>query len=492
MTQGQYKLVIVGSGFAGLGLAYKLKKAGIDDFIILEKADGVGGTWRHNTYPGAECDIASSLYSYSFAPNPGWDFKWSKQPQILSYIESFAEENNLNCHVKFGQTVKSAKYSKGHWSVNTEEGETYECQFFVSAIGQLHHPSIPNFKDKESFEGPNFHSAQWDHSVDLQGKNVGVIGVGASAAQLIPEVAKIAKHLTVYQRSPNWIINKHDRPYSRFEKWLAKKLPFMAKLYRGGLWCQGEFFIWPVIKGAKIRGALVRGLNALEIKAHVKDPEKRAKLKPNYPVGAKRILLSDTYYKAIGRDNVTLETDGISRIEKDGIQTKTGKIHAHDVIVYATGFYTNPFLKEIDVRGKGGVKLREHWKDGAFAYLGVTTSGFPNMFILYGPNTNTGHTSIIYKLEAQFEHILKLMAKTAGGTVSVKEAAEAAYNIEAQDKLSKLAWAKIDASWYKDGTRVTNNWHGGSTEFKRRLENPIYEHFSFSHPISDKDAVEQN
>lgn len=490
MSQHRYKLVIVGAGFAGLGLAYRLKKAGIDDFIILEKADGVGGTWRHNTYPGAECDIASSLYSYSFAPNPAWDFKWSKQPQILGYIESFVQDNDLYRHIKFNQSVKSADYEGGRWTINTQDGGKYNSQFFVSAIGQLHHPSIPAFDGKADFEGPSFHSAEWDHSVDLSDKNVAVIGVGASAAQLIPEVAKVAQHLTVYQRSSNWIINKHDRPYSRFEKWLARKLPFMAKLYRGGLWCQGEYFIWPVIKGAKLRGALVRGLNALEIRAHVKDPDKRARLKPDYPVGAKRILLSDTYYKAIGRENVTLETGGIARIQKKTIQTKTDIIHPHDVIVYATGFHTNPFLKEIEVRGNGGEDLREHWKDGAFAYLGVTTSGFPNMFMLYGPNTNTGHTSIIYKLEAQFEHILKLISKAGEGVVSVNEPAEAAYNKEAQEKLSKLAWAKIDASWYKDGTRVTNNWHGGSIEFKRRLQNPIYAHFTFSHPISDKITAE--
>jgi len=488
MPKNSQRLVIVGTGFAGLGLAYKLKQAGIDDFLILEKSDGVGGTWRHNTYPGAECDIASSLYSYSFAPNPGWDFKWSKQPQILSYIESFAEDNDLYTHIKFSKTVKSAHFKDGRWSVDTDDGEVYDCQFFVSAIGQLHHPSVPNFKGRDLFKGPSFHSAEWDHTVDLRSKNVGVIGVGASAAQLIPEVAKIANHLTVYQRSPNWIINKHDRPYSRFEKWLARKLPFMAKLYRGGLWCQGEFLIWPVIKGAKLRGALIRGLNALEIKAHVKDPKKRAKLRPDYPVGAKRILLSDKYYAAIGRENVTLETDGIEEIQETGILTQAGAQHPHDVIVYATGFYTNPFLKEIEVRGMGGADLREHWKDGAFAYLGVTTAGFPNMFMLYGPNTNTGHTSIVYKLEAQFEHILKLIAKTGPGMVEINEEAETAYNIEAQDKLSKLAWAKIDASWYKDGARVTNNWHGGSVEFKRRLESPIFEHFIFSHPIPDKTA----
>ena len=483
------RLVIVGTGFAGLGLAAKLREQGIEDFIILEKSDGVGGTWRHNTYPGAECDIASMLYSFSFAPNPAWDFKWAKQPQILDYLENFAKTRDLYRHVKFGQTVTSAEYHEGRWTVKTAEGDAYNCQFFISAIGQLHHPATPEFKGKDIFTGPSFHSAEWEHDVDLSGKNVAVIGVGASAAQLIPEVAKIAKRLTVYQRSPNWIINKHDRPYSKAEKWLASKLPFMARLYRGGLWCQGEFIIWPTIKGSKWRRALIRKLNAMEIKKHVKDPDKRAKLTPDYPVGAKRILLSDKYYAGIGRENVSLETDGIAEIKKGGIQTVGDTLHTHDVIIYATGFHTNPFLKEIDVRGENGADLREHWKSGAFAYLGVTTSGFPNMFMLYGPNTNTGHTSIVYKLEAQFEHILRLIDKTGAGIVEVDSDAEAAYNLEAQEKLSKLAWAKIEASWYKDGTRVTNNWHGGSLEFKRRLENPIYEHFTFSHPLSDKEII---
>ena len=195
------------------------------------------------------CDIPSALYSYSFAPNPTWEFKWAKQPQILKYIQDFAAQQDLYRHIKFGQSVTSAKYNNGGWTIKTKSGETYECQFFVSAIGQLHVPSFPNFKGRNAFKGVSFHSAQWDHSVELKNKNIGVIGVGASAAQLIPEVAQMAKHLTVYQRSPNWIINKGDRPYTRLEKWVAKYIPSIAKLYRKGLWMQGEYVIWPIIKG---------------------------------------------------------------------------------------------------------------------------------------------------------------------------------------------------------------------------------------------------
>ncbi len=479
-----HKTIIIGAGFGGLCLAAKLREQGDEDFIILEKADGVGGTWRDNTYPGAECDIASALYSYSFAPNPTWEFKWAKQPQILKYLQDFAKDRDLIRHIKFGETVSGAAYDDGRWTVSTVSGGGYDCQFFVSAIGQLHNPSIPGFKGRGNFTGPSFHSAQWDHGVDLTGKNVAVIGVGASAAQLIPEVAKIAKHLTVYQRSANWIINKGDRPYTRFEKWLSKYIPATAKLYRGGLWFVGEYGVWPIIKGAPLLSKLARSAVMKEMKSYIKDPELQARLTPDYPIGAKRILFSDSFYPAMARDNVTLETDGISAIQSGGIKTGVGAVLPHDVIIYATGFYSNPFLKEIVVRGKA-ITLREHWKDGAFAYLGVSTAGFPNMFMLYGPNTNSGHSSIVYKLEAQVQHILKLMAKTGAGVVEVKSEPEATYNGEAQGKLSKLAWAKIDASWYKDGDRITNNWHGSSREFKRRLENPIYAHFDFRHSPSD-------
>ena len=488
MPQEKYKIVIVGTGFGGLCLAAKLREQGIEDFIILEKAGGVGGTWRENTYPGAECDIPSALYSYSFAPNPTWEFKWAKQPQILKYLQDFAQGRDLLRHVKFGTMVTGADYENGRWTVKTKSGENYDCQFFVSAIGQLHVPSIPNFKGKETFKGPSFHSAQWDHCVDLNDKNIGVIGVGASAAQLIPEVAKLAKSLTIYQRSPNWVVNKGDRPYLRIEKWIAKHIPAIAKLYRKGLWMQGEYVIWPIIQGAKIRSKIAKWWAIREMKLYIKDPELQAKLIPEYPIGAKRILFSDVYYPALARENVTVETDPIGEITQDGVETKTGTYYPHDILIYATGFYSNPFLKEIDVRGENKLSLKEHWKDGAFAYLGVTTSSFPNMFMLYGPNTNSGHTSIVDKLEHQVTHILKLIEKTGGGVIAVKGEPEEAFNIDAQARLRALTWDKIEASWYKDGDRITNNWPGGAPEFKRRLGNPIWEHFDISHPLSDNSA----
>ena len=459
-------------------MAHKLKQAGLDDLLILEKADEVGGTWRDNTYLGAECDIPSALYSYSFAQNPTWEYKWAKQPQILNYLKQFATDYDLRRHIRFGTKVLGASYSETDktWTVQTNQGDL-TCRFLVSAVGQLHHPKWPNISGRDGFKGHSFHSAQWDHSVDLSGKNVAVIGVGASAIQLIPEVAKLAGRLSVYQRSANWVVDKEDRPYTRFEKWVAKRMPWIANLYRFGLWCQGEYLIYPVIKGAPIRAALMRAKSRWDMQKFIKDKALQTKLTPDFPIGAKRILFSDTYFEAIARDNVDLITDDIDNISETGIRTVDGAQRDHDVIIYATGFYANPFLKELDIKGTGGRTLKEHWQNGAYAYLGVMTHGFPNLFFLYGPNTNTGHTSIVFKLEQEVGYIVQLIQKAGDGAICVAQETEQKFSDEMQERLSKLAWAKVEASWYKDGEKIPNNWPGSSIEFKRRLKTPIWDHF---------------
>ena len=462
-------------------MAHKLKQAGLDDLIILEKADAVGGTWRENTYLGAECDIPSALYSYSFAQNPTWEYKWAKQPQILNYLNQFATDYDLIRHIRFGTKVLGASYdeAKNIWTVQTDQGDL-TCRFLVSGVGQLHHPKWPNIAGREEFTGHSFHSAQWDHAVDLAGKNVAVIGVGASAIQLIPEVAKLAGRLTVYQRTPNWVVDKEDRPYSRIEKWMAKRLPWIANLYRFGLWCQGEFLIYPVIKGAPIRSALMRAKSRWDMKKFIKDETLQKILTPDFPIGAKRILFSDTYFEAIARDNVELITDDIGNIDDTGIRTADGQHRKYDVIIYATGFYSNPFLKELDIQGMNGRTLKTHWQNGAYAYLGVMTHGFPNLFFLYGPNTNTGHTSIVFKLEQEVGYIVQLIQKAGAGAIAVDQETELEFSAEMQERLSKLAWAKVEASWYKDGEKIPNNWPGSSVEFKRRLKTPIWDHFKIT------------
>lgn len=479
MGAENFQTIIIGTGFAGLGLAAKMREAGETDFVLLEKADAIGGTWRENTYPGAECDVPSALYSYSFAPNPTWDFKWAKQAQILQYINDFADNFGLREHIRHGQKVLSAYWDGEQWRVTLEGGATLTARYLVSGIGQLHHPRIPDFDGAETYNGPAFHTARWDHNVPIEGGNIAVIGNAASAIQLIPEVAKVAKKLTIYHRSPNWIIDKGDRPYSGFEKWLGKVFPPLAKFYRGYIWATGEYVLWPAIRGKKLQSAILKFQHNKKLKeAFPDDPEMHEKLTPDYPIGARRILLTDKYIPALAQDNVELVFEPIKRLTKAGIEAG-GEERPHDAIVYATGFHTNPFLKDIDVIGKDGVSLRERWKEGAEAYLGVMTAGFPNLFMLYGPNTNTGHTSIVYKLEQQFQMILKLMAEAKGETIAVKAEAEAGYNAEVQTRLRETAWDRVEASWYKDGEKVTNNWPGSAREFKQRLNNPIFDHFEF-------------
>ncbi|MEL6686661.1 MAG: NAD(P)/FAD-dependent oxidoreductase [Pseudomonadota bacterium] len=480
MGSDRFETIIIGTGFAGLGLAAKLKEDGRDNFILLEKADTIGGTWRENTYPGAECDVPSALYSYSFAPNPTWDFKWAKQKQILQYINDFADDFDLRPHIRHGAKVSSAKWMGDQWQVTLESGEFLQSRFLVSGIGQLHHPKVPEFEGFDDYEGPAFHTARWDHSVDLEGKNIACVGNAASAIQLIPEVAKVAGKLTVYHRSPNWIIDKGDRPYSALEKWIGKAIPAFAKLYRGSIWASGEYGLWPAIQGKSLQSWLFKKQHEKKLQENFPDdPEMHEKLTPDYPVGARRILLSDNYIPALARDNVEVVFEPIERFTKAGIVAACQE-RQHDAIALATGFITNPFLMQVDVTGEEGLSIRDRWADGAEAYLGVMTSGFPNFFMLYGPNTNTGHTSIVYKLEQQFVMIRKLMEKARVGTVRVNAKAEAEYNQEVQTRLRETAWDKIEASWYKDGEKVTNNWPGSSREFKKRLTNPIFDHFEFA------------
>lgn len=461
-------------------MGVKLKEEGETDFIILEKSEGVGGTWRENSYPGAGCDIPSALYSYSFARKYDWAEKWAKQPEILAYIEKCADDFGLRSHLKFNAAVKSAVFKDKLWHVTLESGEILTCQFLISAIGQLHHPKIPDFKGIETFKGHAFHAARWDHSVDLSDKNIAVIGNAASAVQLIPEVAKQAKNLTVYHRSANWVVGKEKLPFWSVERLMGPLFKKFGNFDRFQTWALGEFGLWRMIKGDALTAWMGRRWFCKNLKSAVTDKALQAKLTPDYPIGAKRVLLSDDFFPALIRDNVDLVFEGVEAFTQNGITDTQNKNRDHDIVVFATGFHTNPFLKEIDVRGEGNVSLKEKWKDGAYAYNGTMTSGFPNLFILYGPNTNTGHSSIIFKLEQQVGYTLQLIKRAGNGQMDVKAEVETRYNQIVQKRLSKLAWAKVEDSWYKDGERVTNNWPGSSWEFKRKIARPDWSAFEVS------------
>lgn len=346
MSTEKYTSIIIGTGFSGIAMAIKLKEQGIENFILLEKANEVGGTWRENTYPGAECDIPSALYSYSFEPYPDWEYKWSMQAQILDYIKYVAKKYDIYPHIHFDKEMITSKWQaeQNNWLIQTKDGSSYESKTMIIAIGQLHHPSVPNFEGKELFEGESFHSAKWDHSVSLSGKTVAVIGNAASAVQFIPEIAKIAESVKVFQRSANWMLPKLDRAYKKWEKNLARKFPALLKLYRYNIWLKGGVLFFLMKNKNNWLRKITQGRSIKYIKQHIKDPEIVKKLTPDYPMGAKRVLFSDTYYAALARPNVSLIAGGVQEITANGLKAGDGQDYPVDVLIYATGFKTNPFL----------------------------------------------------------------------------------------------------------------------------------------------------
>ncbi len=467
--------VIIGTGFSGLCMAIKLKEKGILDFIILEKETDIGGTWRENTYPGAECDIPSALYSYSFEPYPDWEYKWSMQPQILQYINHVADKYDLRSHISFGQAVISASWNnqESTWQIQTQEGQTFHCQFMITAIGQLHHPSIPDFEGIETLAIPNFHSAQWNHDINLMGKKVGVIGNAASAVQFIPEIAKEAQHVTVFQRSPNWMLAKQDRLYKDWEKKIVRSFPFLLSLYRLRIWLLGGGLFFLMKGGNKGLRKLYESKSLSFIKEHIKDEEIVQKLTPQYPMGAKRILFSDTYYPALARNNVQLITASVKGLLPTGVQTED-ELYELDTLIFATGFITNPFLKEIEVIGTNNQSIREAWQEGPANYLGISVHGFPNMFMMYGPNTNLGHNSIIIMSECQANYIAQCINKMNSenlDSIDVKQQAMDEYFKQTQERLEGMIWSQVDHSWYRsaDGS-LPNNYPGRTMEYIQKTK----------------------
>jgi len=471
---GRRKCIIIGSGFSGICLAIKLKQQGIEDFIVLEKSTEVGGTWRDNHYPGAECDVPSVLYSFSFETATDWDYQWSEQPQILEYIRRTARKHGILSHIRFGSEVVAAAFDAGtsQWTVELAGGETLAAQFLASAVGQLHKPRIPGIPGADAFRGPRFHSAAWDHAIDLRGKSVAVIGNAASATQFVPVVAQQAARLTVFQRSANWVSRKRDRRYTEREKAFMRRFPFTRRLARLKTYLRNEWLVFPAFTGSRAHHWLLRQACLGYLNSTVADATLRRKLLPDYPVGAKRILVVEGYYEALVRDNVALVTDPIDAMTPTGIRTRDGSHFPCDVIIYGTGFITNPFLDGLRITGRSGKALAQHWSEGAHAYLGVATRDFPNLFFLYGPNTNLGHNSILLMAEAQANYIVQAIVAVdhrRGAVLEVRGEIEEQYNRALQARLQAMVWNRVADSWYKSGGRITNNWPGSVGEYRRAM-----------------------
>jgi cation diffusion facilitator CzcD-associated flavoprotein CzcO len=464
------RIAIIGSGFSGLCVAIQLQKAGFERFTIFEKGDRVGGTWRDNTYPGAACDSPSFAYCFSFEQKTDWSRKWAQQPEILAYMEHCARKYGLLDRIRFRTEVTEARLDaeQGVWRIRTANGEAVEAEVLVSGVGQLNRPHLPEIPGLEAFQGASFHSARWDHGVELAGKKVAVIGNAASAIQFVPEIAQKAAELTIFQRSANWMLPKQDRAYSENERERFGRHPWLARLYRWWIWLSFELR-WPVFRRNRFLSRRIEDLAVRSMRAQIRDPEMQAALIPHYPIGGKRILISDDYYPTLERENVHLVTEPIARVTSDAVVTRDGRSHPAEVMILATGFESTSFLVPMKIVGRDGRSLADVWKDGAEAYLGLTVPGFPNFFMMYGPNTNLGHNSIIFMIECQTRYILdclERMRRDGIRWIDLRPEVMSAYNERLQRELAGTAWAATDHSWYKNQAgRITNNWSGTTTRY---------------------------
>lgn len=482
--------VIVGAGFCGIGMGIALKKAGVRNFVILERAHEVGGVWRDNSYPGAACDVPSHLYSFSFEPNPAWSRVFATQPEIYAYLRHCADKYGLRPHLWLGAEVAQAAFDErlAMWRVALKDGTHMYARLFISATGQLSRPALPRIEGIEAFRGRAFHSAHWDHKLDLAGKRVAVVGTGASAIQFVPAIASRVGELTVFQRSPSHIVPRPDRAYTRFEKAIFRWLPVMAKLHRAGIYSRYESRALAFTRFKGIMKFAVGVPFRRQLLRQVPDAALRARLEPDYGIGCKRILLSSEYLATMSKANVALVTDRIRRITADGIETANGEHYQADVIVYGTGFAATEFLSPMRIVGRDGQDLNVAWRGGAQAYLGMTVPGFPNFFMLYGPNTNLGHNSIVYMLESQIAHVmrcLRAMEKSESTAIEVDSARYSSFNALVQRKLAKTVWSGCK-SWYVDENgHNSTNWPGFTLSYRWLAKRGGLQAYRMSRPLTE-------
>ncbi len=480
--------VIVGTGFSGLGAAIHAQRAG-RSFVILEKADSVGGTWRENHYPGCACDVPSHLYSFSFEPNPHWSRFYSPQPEIERYLQHCADKYALGPQIRFGRRVVSARYDDATalWSVEASTGERFVGRYLVLGIGALHEPSTPSLPGLERFAGRVFHSAAWDHSFDPQGRTIAAIGTGASAIQFVPQLAKTAKQLDVYQRTPAWVLPKLDGDVPPTLQALFAAAPPVQRAFRWGIYGLMEVLTAGFIKVPSMLARMERAATE-HIERHIADPELRRKLTPSYRAGCKRVLISNDYYPALAQDNVEVITDRIERVDERGLVTADGKHRPVDAIVFGTGFAVTEKLTPLYVYGRGGVDINLAWQNGAEAYFGTMVAGFPNAFLLMGPNTGLGSGSMVFMIEAQIEYMMATIAmaeERAAASVEVKTAAQRSFNESVQARLANTIWASGCKSWYLDKNgRNSTLWPGFTAEFWLRTRRPIERDLVFGAPAT--------
>lgn len=464
--------LIIGAGFSGLCMGIGLRTAGLHDFLILDRASEVGGTWRDNHYPGCACDIPSLLYSYSFEPNPDWTRLYAPQSEIKAYLQHCARKYGLQPHLRLGEELATLSFDEraDRWDAVTTGGTRYRARWVVSGMGALSRPAYPKITGIERFKGTTFHSAEWRHDHDLTGKRVAVIGTGASAVQFVPQIAPRVARLDVYQRTAPWIMSKADRPIHGWERALFRRIPMLQRWSRLAIYWRLEsrllgFLLSPTLMRFAARKA------RRQIERQVANPELRRKVTPDYAFGCKRILLSDDFYPALCRSNVSLVTESIREVTEDSILTAEGQQRPVDAIIFGTGFQTRDLVPHGVVRGVGGVELHERWPNGPEAFLGVSVAGFPNLFFLLGPNTGLAHNSMVYMIEAQVRYVLgslSAMKRAGWSRVDVRPEAQRRFNESLQSRMKRTIWSSGCQSWYlNEQGRNTLLWPGFTFNYRR-------------------------
>ncbi len=466
MTE-RFKVVIVGTGFSGLGQAIQLEKAGIRDYVILEKAGEVGGTWRDNSYPGCACDVQSHMYSFSYEQNPDWSRSFSPQPEIFGYLKGVADKYRLREKIRFGVELTGAHWDERErrWTATTKDGREFSAQFLVSGVGGLHIPQVPELPGIANFQGQTWHSAQWNHEYDLRGKRVAVVGTGASAVQFVPKIAPDVAELTLFQRTPPWIMPKPDHAMPEWARTLFRRVPGTQRAYRNALYwvLEARAIGFNGHPGVMKAGELIAKRN---IAKGIKDRALRKKVTPDYTMGCKRVLISNDYYPALDRPNVDVNTAGIKEVKAHSIVDAAGVEHEVDAIVYGTGFKVTDALEYLDITGVDGRNLAKEWAaEGMRTHKGITVSGFPNLFFLLGPNTALGHNSVVFMIESQSRYVvdaIKLADSREAAAIDVRPGVQDEFQREIQDKLVKGVWTQGGCkSWYLDAKGVNRTiWPG--------------------------------
>ncbi len=502
MTEIRTNILVVGTGFSGLGMAIELSKRGREDFIVLEKADSVGGTWRDNTYPGCACDVPSHMYSYSAEPNPDWTQMWSGQPEILAYLQGLFDKYQLDKRIHFGTACTGGYWdeNENRWHIETDTGDEYVAQFVVSGIGALHIPNIPEFDGIDTFTGKTFHSARWDHNVDLRGKKVAVIGTGASAVQFVPQIVDDVAELQLYQRSPAWVLPRRNFSIPSPVRKAFTKVPLLRRVFRDSVYWSAESLALGLNGHSSLLGP-VEFLAKRFIKREVKDPDLRRKLTPSYRIGCKRILGSNSYYAALTREHSEVVSDGIAEVRSRSIVTNDGTERDVDVIIYATGFHVTDGFDNFDLAGIGGRRLVPHWeRNGIQTHLGIAAAGYPNAFFLLGPNTGLGHNSVVFMIEQQIRYTrraIEFVEAHAADAITVRPEVQNDFTAEIQKKLADGVWSTGGCtSWYLDSAGVNRTvWPGFTWQYwlrTRTFEPTEYEFIlpNESASVDDRDTTD--